>query len=96
MTNITRAFQYNPRTFELDIRIMFNDKQLAFKHIIDKLQLEDIMPPKYPEQISPYDVYEIQRRTELRNRFVDMISNNIAWEFIKALTGEDNLVDRKL
>jgi len=77
------------------IRIEQNEwlsKEVAYDYSVPLPVLNDILPAKMFPGMSFLDITDAQRREELRRKWIDMISSNIAYaltDYLLTKQGED-------
>lgn len=62
--------------FTCEVRVRFRGKDLALNKIVSRVELEDMLPVKGP--VDPLNFGDIYKRQERRQRFIDMVSAQIA------------------
>jgi hypothetical protein len=80
------SFLRSPNELKCSVRIDYRGEQLAFDHIISRIDLDSITPPRMP--LNPMDYADFQINAERRKRMVDMLSSDIAHALTNALLGE--------
>jgi hypothetical protein len=70
--------------FQCEVRVTFNGKVLQLNKTISDFVLEDIIPSRNPA-FSLEQVADIQRRSERRQKFIDMISSEVAHALTEAI-----------
>ena len=76
------------RDLEINIQINWKRRKLAIRQRINEFDLEQFKSPR--GMVTPQDMWEMQKNSELRTRFIDMLSGNIAHQLTNALLKEEN------
>ena len=64
--------------------VTFRGRELVLNRIVSHVNLEQMIPPREPA-FSPQDFVEVMYRKEQRDRFINMLSGEIAHALTEAL-----------